>query len=216
MKRRTFVKGAAAALPALAALGLPDFGAAGELAADHASEARKGRRQIRAGGPAGEKDDPQHQSGPASAADTLESPLGGLRGEPAGTGLHGKAGKNGPFGQQLAGNRPVRLPWPEGVYLYEAVPHRLTPVVAGRFSRQGRPRRARRTAPVNIFYVVDLARYVMGEGNRTGPSGTPRSKSPITTRDTGFIAQNVYLFAASQGLAAWFHNCDKENTARGV
>ena len=32
--------------------------------------------------------------------------------------------------------------------------------------------------------------------------------------DTGFIAQNVSLFAASQGLAAWFHNCDKENTAR--
>ncbi|HWA72590.1 MAG TPA: hypothetical protein VG937_09655 [Polyangiaceae bacterium] len=23
------------------------------------------------------------------------------------------------------------------------------------------------------------------------------------------IAGNVYLFAASEGLAAWFHNCDK-------
>jgi len=32
--------------------------------------------------------------------------------------------------------------------------------------------------------------------------------------DTGFIAQNVYLYAASFGLAAWFHNCDKENTVR--
>jgi len=31
---------------------------------------------------------------------------------------------------------------------------------------------------------------------------------------TGLIAGNVYLFAASQGLAAWFHNCDKENTAK--
>ena len=29
---------------------------------------------------------------------------------------------------------------------------------------------------------------------------------------TGLIAQNVYLFAASQGLAAHFHNCDKQNT----
>jgi nitroreductase len=27
--------------------------------------------------------------------------------------------------------------------------------------------------------------------------------------DTGLIAANVYLFAASTGLAAWFHNCDK-------
>jgi len=26
---------------------------------------------------------------------------------------------------------------------------------------------------------------------------------------TGLIAGNVYLFAASQGLAAWFHNCNK-------
>lgn len=27
--------------------------------------------------------------------------------------------------------------------------------------------------------------------------------------DTGMIAANVYLYAASQYLAAWFHNCDK-------
>ena len=27
--------------------------------------------------------------------------------------------------------------------------------------------------------------------------------------NTGLIAANVYLFAASMGLAAWFHNCDK-------
>jgi hypothetical protein len=27
--------------------------------------------------------------------------------------------------------------------------------------------------------------------------------------DTGLMAGNVYLFAASQGLSAWFHNCDK-------
>jgi len=27
--------------------------------------------------------------------------------------------------------------------------------------------------------------------------------------DTGLIAANVYLFAASIGLASWFHNCNK-------
>jgi nitroreductase len=27
--------------------------------------------------------------------------------------------------------------------------------------------------------------------------------------DTGLIAGNVYLFAASRGLASWFHNCNK-------
>jgi nitroreductase len=31
--------------------------------------------------------------------------------------------------------------------------------------------------------------------------------------DAGLIAGNVYLFAASQGLAAWFHNCDKPGLA---
>ena len=30
---------------------------------------------------------------------------------------------------------------------------------------------------------------------------------------TGLIAGNVYLFAASQGLAAWFHNCNKPELA---
>ena len=32
--------------------------------------------------------------------------------------------------------------------------------------------------------------------------------------DTGIIAGNVYLFAASQGLACWFHNCDRGALAR--
>jgi len=32
--------------------------------------------------------------------------------------------------------------------------------------------------------------------------------------DTGLIAGNVYLFAASQGLAAWFHNCDRDRLSR--
>jgi hypothetical protein len=30
---------------------------------------------------------------------------------------------------------------------------------------------------------------------------------------TGLIAANIYLFAASQGLAAWFHNCNREAAA---
>jgi hypothetical protein len=32
--------------------------------------------------------------------------------------------------------------------------------------------------------------------------------------DTGLIAANVYLLAASQGLACWFHNCDRTALAR--
>ena len=33
---------------------------------------------------------------------------------------------------------------------------------------------------------------------------------------TGLIAANVYLFAASQGLAAWFHNCNKTGLATAL
>ena len=102
---------------------------------------------------------------------------------------------------------------PEGVYLYEAVPHRLTPVVAGDF-RERAGRRGAATAPVNIFYIVDLTRYDQGKGQPDRRIGEPEVQKSYYYTDTGLIAQNVYLFAASQGLAAWFHNCDKENTPK--
>ncbi|NWJ52991.1 MAG: hypothetical protein HXX14_19230 [Bacteroidetes bacterium] len=41
-----------------------------------------------------------------------------------------------------------------------------------------------------------------------------KCKSHITPLITVLIVQNIYLFAASFGIAAWLHNCDKENTAR--
>lgn len=102
---------------------------------------------------------------------------------------------------------------PEGVYLYEAIPHRLFPVVAGDFRRRAGYGRTS-IAPVNIFYVVDISRYDTGP-NQPDPSisDSEVQKSYYYT-DTGFIAQNVYLFAASQGLVAWFHNCDKGNAAK--
>jgi len=102
---------------------------------------------------------------------------------------------------------------PEGVYLYEAVPHRLKPVVAGDFrARSGR--RAAATAPVNIFYVVDRTRYNQGPGQPDRNIGDPEVQKSYYYVATGLIAANVFLFAASQGLAAWFHNCDKRNTAK--
>jgi nitroreductase len=100
-----------------------------------------------------------------------------------------------------------------GLYLYEAVPHRLTPVVAGDFrSRAGRGAAA--TAPVNIFYVVDFSRYDTGPGQPDRRIGDPEVQKSYYYTDTGLIAANVYLFAASQGLAAWFHNCNRETAAK--
>lgn len=103
---------------------------------------------------------------------------------------------------------------PEGIYLYEAVPHRLTPVLGGdhRAKAGGGRGGAAAGAPVNIIYVVDLARYAKA------PFQEPRLKDPEFQKlyygvATGLIAGNVYLFAASQGLAAWFHNCNRDALA---
>jgi nitroreductase len=102
---------------------------------------------------------------------------------------------------------------PEGVYRYEAVPHRLAPVVAGDLrGRAGRGAAA--SAPLNIFYVADLARYDTGPGQPDRRIGDPEVQKSYYYTDTGLIAGNVYLFAASQGLAAWFHNCNKEAAAK--
>jgi len=69
-------------------------------------------------------------------------------------------------------------------------------------------------APVNIFYVVDLLRYDLGPDQPDPGIGDPEVQKSYYYTDTGFIAQNVYLFAASQGLAAWFHNCDREKIVK--
>lgn len=102
---------------------------------------------------------------------------------------------------------------PEGVYRYEALPHRLAPVAAGDFrARAGRGAAA--TAPVNIFFVVDLARYDQGPGQPDRRIGDPEVQKGYYYVATGLIASNIYLFAASQGLAAWFHNCSREAAAQ--
>ena len=101
----------------------------------------------------------------------------------------------------------------EGVYRYEAVPHRLAPVVAGDFrARAGRGAAA--TAPVNIFFVADLTRYHMGSGQPDRNIGNPEVQKSYYYVATGLMAANVGLFAASQGLAAWFHNCNREAAAK--
>ncbi len=102
---------------------------------------------------------------------------------------------------------------PEGVYLYEAAAHRLVPVIAGDFrNRAGRGAAA--SAPVNIFYVVDLSRYDTGPGQPDRRIGEPEVQKSYYYTDTGLIAGNVYLFAASQGLAVWFHNCNRDGAAK--
>lgn len=106
----------------------------------------------------------------------------------------------------------------EGTYLYEPEPHRLTPVAAGDIRRLaiGRGQQdAGAHAPIRLVYVVDVERFQHAGFPEPGLYDPEIQKSYYYV-DTGLIAQNVYLAAASLGLAAWFHNCDKEAFAEAI
>jgi hypothetical protein len=104
---------------------------------------------------------------------------------------------------------------PEGAYIYEAVNHRLDPVVAGdlrpKVSAHGQGG-AMTKAPVILVYVVDIAKYAKAKFQEPGLRDLDTQKSYYSVA-AGLIAGNVYLFAASQNLAAWFHNCNKQALA---
>ena len=127
----------------------------------------------------------------------------------------GSFGKKGRTAPSASNSQEIDLyvALPEGVYLYEAIPHHLKPIAKGDYrARSGR--RSAATAPVNIFYIADLSRYDLGPEQPDRKIGDPDVQKSYYFTDTGFIAQNIYLFAASFGLAAWFHNCNKENTIK--
>lgn len=60
----------------------------------------------------------------------------------------------------------------------------------------------------------DLSRYDTGSGQPDRNISNPEVQKSYFYIATGLIAANIYLFAASQGLAAWFHNCNREAAAK--
>jgi nitroreductase len=73
----------------------------------------------------------------------------------------------------------------QGVYIYEAEANLLRPVQAGDMrAKMGAPPAGR--AAVTLVYVANAS-------------------LDYAQVDVGFIGQNVYLFAASEGLNAWFY-----------
>lgn len=69
-------------------------------------------------------------------------------------------------------------------------------------------------APVQLIYVVDVERLTHTAGFQEPGLQDPEVQKSYYFVDTGLIAGNAYVFAAAQGLAAWFHNCDKTGLAR--
>ena len=86
----------------------------------------------------------------------------------------------------------VYVALPEALYLYEAKTHTLAPVV-GKDLREATGKQSFvKDAPLNLVYVVDLAMM---------KNASESDKQLYSSADVGFIAQNVYLYCASQGLA---------------
>ena len=81
---------------------------------------------------------------------------------------------------------------PEALYVYEPKEHRLQPVVAEDLRGLTGVQPFVREAAVNLVYVADMAKM-----------GTVSAEDKVTwpAYNAGFIAQNVYLYCASEGLA---------------
>ena len=107
-------------------------------------------------------------------------------------------GINRPDGRRTA---PSAMNWqevsiyvatPAGVYVYDAKATVLEPVVAGDFRAATGTQSFVKDAAVNLVYVSDLSKT----------DGAASSEAEMyTAADVGFIAQNVYLYCASEGLA---------------
>ena len=82
---------------------------------------------------------------------------------------------------------------PEGAYRWDATANVLNPVAVedlrGATGTQPFPA----AAPLNLVYVADMSKL-------TRPSTDPQQMLNVGA-DAGFIAENVYLFCASEGLA---------------
>jgi nitroreductase len=132
---------------------------------------------------------------------------------------HGVNRKTGPFGApgrtaaSASNSQEIDLyvALEDGVYLYDAVAHRLAPLVAGdlRSGAMNRRQGVGSKAPVQLIYVVDLHRLTHTIGFEEPGLHDPEVQKSYYFVDTGLIAGNVYLHAAAHGLACWFHNCDK-------
>lgn len=100
----------------------------------------------------------------------------------------------------------------QGTFLYDARRHRLIPAAASdlRPLAIGRDQPdSGSKAPVRLIYVVDIKKLTHTSGYREPGLQDSETQKSYYYVDTGMIAANVYLFAASVGLATWFHNCDR-------
>lgn len=132
--------------------------------------------------------------------------------------------KSGPFGlpgstaASASNSREIDVyaALENGVYLYEPAGHRLVPVAKGDFRPMAigyGQKTWGSNAAIRLIYVADIDKFKKS-GFDEPRLHEPEGQKAYYYTDTGLVAGNVYLFAASQGLAAWFHNCDREMVSK--
>jgi nitroreductase len=128
--------------------------------------------------------------------------------------------KNGPFGiggrtAASASNSQeidIYVVTEAATFLYDAsqrllvplVPEDLRPLALGKGQPDAAP-----GAPLRLVYVADIDKLAHTAGFQEPGLQNPEVQKSYYFIDAGIIAGNVYLYAASVGLAAWFHNCNR-------
>ncbi len=132
--------------------------------------------------------------------------------------------KNGPFGltgrtAASASNSQeieIYVVLDQGAYRYEALENALVCVAPDdlrNLTLTPGQRGIDANAPAALVYVVDIDRLVHSKGYQEPGLHDAEIQKSYYFVDTSLIAGNVYLFAAANGLAAWFHNCDRAGLA---
>jgi len=89
-----------------------------------------------------------------------------------------------------------------GAYVYDPVGNSLKPVVSGDLRELTGTQPFVKDAPVALVYVADSSREVVPpDWPQDMRDATEQVKEGLVWADTAVIAENVYLFAASEGLA---------------
>lgn len=80
----------------------------------------------------------------------------------------------------------------DGLYLYDAKAHMLKPILSGDIRALTGRQAFVKDALLNLIYVADYSKMTRSSNE---------DKDLFSAANTGCIAQNVYLFCASEGLA---------------
>jgi nitroreductase len=102
----------------------------------------------------------------------------------------------------------IYLAMEDGLYLYEAGPHRLRLVLKEDLRAKAGTQPFVGEAPLNLIYVADYSKM---------STAKPEDRPVWAAADTGFIGQNVYLFCASEGLVTVFRALiDRESLGKAM